>query len=226
MTADATKPPATPAARDLRAKLERLAAQGVNGEKAAAEGKLARLLKRYDFSAPDTTTADLFAGVFARSRESFKVATIPEPDIANAVKWSFEAAAGIQCGFLGADIMAQAQPDTALRMGRIAESIATSFRALLAQHLGAGGNPLDRGNFVLGLYEGMMREERDGAPLPSRPGCAKVGKAKRKAIQHAPGLNRHPYSVAVILGRQIRFEVPLGDLQKQLERTIKGEIEE
>lgn len=218
------KPPATPRARELLAKLIRLAERGVNGEKANAEKKLERLLKRYDFSAPDLTTKDLFAGAFRPATVAVPVATISEPDIASAVKWCFEHAARIECIFRGPVLLAQADDATAKRMSKIAETVSEGFRELWQQYAKAGANPADRGNFMLGLYEGMMRDERQGQALPSRAAPVKLAKAKRKSVALAPGLNLHPYSVAVNLGRSIRFELPITEITAQLERTIKGEI--
>ena len=87
-----------------------------------------------------------------------------------------------------------------------------------------GARACDRGNFLLGLYEGIMSEVRSNEALPSRI----VPKVKltrsRKAVEIAPGLSFHPYTLAVPLGRQIRVCTPLETIAGELDQKIKGEI--
>lgn len=225
------KPEAKPKAKkqaeakhhELREKLRRLAEQGVNGERENAKAKLEHLESAMDFSAQVEKTADIFAGEFLPASNAVTIATVSEMDVANAIKWSFESAAGIECLFCGHEIRAKAAPTTARRLGSIAEVIRKSFLALWEQYSQAGAHPLDWQNFVLGLYDGMMREERTGEALPKRWGAVKAKRAKKNAVV-LPGMARHPYSVAVELGRKIRFDIPLADITAELDRTMKGEI--
>lgn len=219
--------PATERICLLRAKLQTLADRGVNGEKIAAQAKLKRLERVYDFSRPVLRTEDIFAGVFRKSTVAAPVMTFTATDfdIVNSVKWAIEASTGIECLFRGGSLMAAATPETAQQLRGIATKVASSFDGLWATfQVAPGVVSADRGNFILGLYEGMMGEERRNQPLPSRMIDTKTKKAKRRAVGHVAGLNIHPYSVAVGLGKQIRFSVPLDDLTGQLERTIKGEL--
>lgn len=220
--------PANEKARAMRAKLQALVDQGVNGEKIAAQAKLDRLLKRFDFEAPDLTeTVDLFSGVFEPCHNGMAahVWTFPEGEfeIANSVKWAIEHAAGIACSFRGASLMAEATPATITKLSAIALHIAESFRALWRQF--APVSPQDRAVFLQGLYEGMMNENRAlGQPLPSRACVVKVRKPKKRAVTMAPGMNLHPYSVAVPLGRQVRFLVPLQQIKADLENAVNKQL--
>ena len=219
--------PATERICLLRAKLQALAERGVNGEKIAAQAKLKRLEARYDFTKPVLRTEDIFAGVFRKSTVASPVMTFTATDfdIVNSVKWAIEASTGIECLFKGGSLMAAATPETAQQLRVIATKVASSFDGLWATfQVAPGVVAADRGNFLLGLYEGMMGEERHGERLPSRVTDTKTGKAKKKAVGRVAGLNMHPYSVAVGLGKQIRFDASLGDLTGQLDRTIKGEL--
>lgn len=223
------KTPATPKAWELRRKLEALAIGGVNGEKTAAEAKLARLLARVDFSKPMLTTPDLFAGVFITSSVASPVATfMPENyDIAAAVKWAIEAAAHVPCIYRGGQLCAQADPPSARRLQSIADTITEAFGRLWGQYRAAPGvNPADRANFILGLSEGVMREERSNEKLPTRAGpTASRGRVKRKAMAMPAGLQIHPYSAGASLGKGLRFCVPVETLSGELESKIKGQIE-
>ena len=82
----------------------------------------------------------------------------------------------------------------------------------------------DQPLFFMGLYDGMMNETRPiGQRLPS-PARRRTSatRAKRNAVAHAPGLELHPYTVAVGLGRQIRFAAPHAQLVETIERTLAG----
>jgi hypothetical protein len=224
----AGKPVATPKAWELRAKLKALAEQGVNGEKTAAQGRLARLEARYDFSGQDLSTPDLFRGVFHRSAIAAPVHTFMpvDYDIANAVKWAIEGAARVPCLYRGGQLCAEAAPDSARRLQGIADTITRSFGELWGKFQAAPGvHPADRANFMLGLFEGMMGEVRSNTALPRRAAPTKIKGRKAAKPGTAPGLSIHPYSVAANLGKQIRFCAPLADLAGELERTIKGEIQ-
>ena len=219
--------PATERICVLRAKLQALAERGVNGEKIAAQAKLKRLEARYDFSKPVLRTEDIFAGTFRKSTQASPVMTYTATDfdIVNSVKWAIEARTGIECLFKGGSLMAAATPETAQQLRGIAVKVSSSFDGLWATfQIASGVVAADRGNFILGLYDGMMGEERHGQRLPSRVTHTKCGQAKKRAVGHVAGLNLHPYSVAVELGKQIRFDVPLAEITGQLERTIKGEL--
>lgn len=71
----------------------------------------------------------------------------------------------------------------------------------------------------MGLYDGMMNEIRaSGQRLPGR--SSRVPK-KRTARSSSAGdfasMHVHPYSIAVSLGQQIRFSVPLDRITAELE---------
>lgn len=209
---------------ELRAKLQALAERGVNGEKTEAQKALAKLEKRYDFTKKIMQTGDIFAGAFIPASIAAPICRVNDFDIANAIKWAIEERAKIVCLFREGELLAKANAGTAERLGNIATVITLGFSTLWTQYERAGGNIGDRNCFMAGLYDGMMEQSREGL-LPSRTTKTVVGKAKRKALAAAPGLALHPYSVALELGKQIRFSVPLPDVSDQLQNRLKGEIE-
>jgi len=214
--------PASSKARTLLRKLEALAERGVDGEKLAAQRKLVRLKARFNFDAPDPTeTPDLFQGTFKRSSKARRVCSFSpaEFDVASQVKWAIESATGIRCLFRDRDLMAEAASSTANRLAEIALHIAQSFRTLVAKFSGLDGvSVADRGVFIMGLYDGMMNDPRQaGQPLPGRPGKRKRARSKTPPPTRATGLHLHPYELAVSLGRQIRFSVPLQQIAAELD---------
>lgn len=216
------KLPAMAKHRLLLCKLQALAERGINGERTAAQAKLDRLLAKYDFAVPSVDLQDIFGGQFVPASTAVKVAEIVEMDIANAVKWSFENQAGIRCAFQGNNLMAQADHCTAARMASIAGTVAQAFRSLWSTYNRAGAELSDRPNFMLGLYDGMTGEIRAGL-LPTRV-VKRLGKAKRGTVTRAPGLSIHPYTVAVGLGKSIRFEIPLSEITAQLEQKLTAQL--
>ena len=214
--------PASTKARAMLKKLEALAERGVEGEKLAAQRKIDRLKRRFDFDAPGAAeTPDLFQGTFKRSSKARRIYSFShaEFDVANSVKWAIETATGISCLYRGRDLLAEAGPGTANRLAGIAEHIAQSFRALIAKFSAVNGVSVgDRGVFIMGLYDGMMNELRDaGQPLPSRPGLKRRVRVRTSAMSMATVLHVHPYTLALGLGRQIRFSAPLQELTAELE---------
>ena len=211
-------------------KLQALAERGVDGEKFAAQRKIDRLRARFDFGAPGAAqTPDLFQGTFRRSSKARWIYSFPhaEFEVANAVKWAIESATGIQCLHRDRDLLAEAAPSTANRLSRLTEHISQSFRALITRYSAVNGVSLaDRGVFIRGLYDGMMNDVRDaGQPLPSRPGVRKPKRrVKKPAVNSATGLHVHPYSLALGLGRQIRFSVPLEDITAELDGLIQPRL--
>jgi hypothetical protein len=220
--------PANSKARALLKKLQALAEQGIDGERISAQKKITRLKARFDFTAPDPNeTPDLFLGSFKpSSRARFVFSFGPnEFDVANAVKWAIEAATKIQCRHRGSELLAEAAPATARRLGEIAAHITASFRALLAQFSAVDGVAAnERGVFVMGLYDGMMNEKRDvGQRLPGRV-RTRTRKAKRLAVPAGKVLHIHPYTVAVNLGRQIRFSAPLEQMTAELQAVTQRHL--
>jgi len=218
--------PANAKARALLKKLLALAERGIDGEKASAQRKIRRLKGRFDFSAPDPAeTPDLFSGRFKRSTTARPVFSFgpDEFEVANAVKWAIESATRIQCVYRGRELLAEASAATARRLQAIALHIASSFRTLLDKFSAVGGvSPDDRGVFVMGLYDGMMNETRNvGQLLPSRPGLAKRPKGKKHALPRTAGLHVHPYTLAVGLGKQIRFSAPVEEIAAELEGALR-----
>jgi hypothetical protein len=221
--------PATPKARALFKKLQALAEQGIDGEKTSAQRKLSRLKARFDFTAPDPTDApDLFSGAFKRSTTARLVYTFGahEFDVANSVKWAIESATNIQCVYRNGSLMAEATASTVKRLTEIAVHIAESFRALIDKYSGIDGvSANDRVVFVMGLYDGMMNETRNvGQRLPTRGKVTKKRKPKPGAVGHPSGLHIHPYTVALSLGKQIRFSAPLEQITAELEAVTRKHL--
>ena len=218
--------PANAKARALLKKLLALAERGIDGERTSAQRKIRRLKARFDFSAPEPAeTPDLFSGRFTRSTTARPIYSFGpnEFEVANSVKWAIEAATRIQCVHRGRELLAEASAATARRLAVIAAHIAASFRALLEQFSTVGGvSAADRGVFVMGLYDGMMSDARNaGQPLPSRPGRGKRRRGSKRATPHSAGLDVHPYTLGVGLGRRIRFSTPVGDIAAELEAALR-----
>jgi hypothetical protein len=218
--------PANSKARALLKKLQALAERGIDGERISAQKKIARLKARLDFTEPDPTeTPDLFLGSFKRSTKARWIYTFGrhEFDVANSVKWAIESATKIPCVYRDGALLAEAAPGTANRLTDIAAHIANSFRTLLDKFTAVDGvSEKDRGVFVMGLYDGMMNEARNvGQRLPSRPGPTKMHKGKKRAATVATGLHIHPYTVALSLGKQIRFSAPLEQIAAELEAVTQ-----
>ncbi len=225
--------PANAKARALLGKLMALAERGIDGERQAAQRKLKRLKARFDFSAPDPAeTPDLFSGRFKPATKARPIFSFgpDEFEIANSVKWAIESATRISCVYRDRELRAEASAPTAKRLEEIARHIAACFRALLDQFNSAESvSTADRGSFVRGLYDGMMNEARDpGQPLPGRPGAVRKQKRRKgatpraaDAAPRAAALHVHPYTLAVGLGRQIRFSAPVERIAAELEATLR-----
>jgi Lhr-like helicase len=70
----------------------------------------------------------------------------------------------------------------------------------------------------MGLYDGMMNETRaPGQRLPGRANFVKKRKARAASASPPDVLQTHPYSLAVSLGKQIRFSAPLEQIAAELE---------
>ena len=139
------------------------------------------------------------------------------------MKWAIESATGIRCVYRDRVLLAEASPATARRLEEIALHIASSFRALLDKFSAVGGvSAEDRGVFVRGLYDGMMNETRNaGQPLPSRPGLANRQRGRKHAAPRTASLHVHPYTLAVGLGKQIRFSAPIEEVAAELEAVLR-----
>ena len=218
--------PANAKARALLKKLLALAERGIDGEKASAQRKIRRLKARFDFSGPEPAeTPDLFSGSFRRSATARPIYAFGpnEFEVANSVKWAIESATGIQCMHRDRVLLAEASAATARRLEEIALHIASSFRALLDKFSAVGGvSADDRGVFVMGLYDGMMNDRRNaGQPLPSRPGLTKWRRGRKRPAPRAASLHIHPYTLAVGLGKQIRFSAPVEEITADLEVALR-----
>lgn len=220
--------PATPAARKLLLKLQALAnAPGTPDEGAAAAKKLARLKAKYDFTPPDITKEGLFAGHYQPSPNAVPILSIHDASIGFWVKWAIEASTNIPCLFRGSELFAQASPRTAAKLSTISRTIATGFVDLWDRFRTFPAiTAEDRLIFLRGLYDGMMNEQKpQGQPLPQRCGANSVmRKAKRQAVTPPAHLGLHPYTIALGLGQQIRFNVPLPDIASQLDQLKPREI--
>lgn len=221
----------TPKAWELLEKLQALAERGIDGERQAAQHKLARLKARFDFAGAAAEKraadqADMFKGRFPPSRngKSVRICKFTDYAVANSVKWAIEKGAGVPCQWRDGELRAEVSPTTAKNLAAIALKISESFLKLWDKFSRLDGvHPADRGIFIMGLYDGMMNDGRtEGQPIPRRPvPVVKVRKTKKPpapAPAAAPsGLHIHPYTIALDWGRQIRFSVPW--------ETIAGEIE-
>jgi hypothetical protein len=223
--------PAPPKAWALLEKLQALAARGIDGEKLSAQNKIARLKARYDFTAPNRAeTPNLFSGTFQPARKAkpiYKFET-RESDVANSVKWAIESTTKMRCIYRDGELLIEAAPASLKRLKEVANYIARCFRKLLAQ-LGAveGINESDRTAFVMGLYDGMMNETRDvGQRLPNRPQSARrqTGKPKQPGPARSATLHVHPYTLAVSLGKQIRFSTPVEQIAHELEAMLQKNL--
>lgn len=229
--------PADTRARALHGKLERLADPANGGtpdEIATANRKLHRLRSRYDFSQPnpaDLDSLDIFAARFSRRQTRHSVCLYRfEPadfDIANSVKWAIEQAAGIPCSFQGGQLSAAVTARTADQLANVARNISESFRSLL-DRFGAlpGVTTGDRRLFVRGLYDGMMNDPRGaGERLPGDV-AVRTGrrKPKTKVTDRVPQLAVHPYTIALGLGRQIRFAAPVEVVTAELDRITRAAL--
>jgi hypothetical protein len=208
-------------------KLQALAERGIDGEREVARRKLARLKARYDLTSPAVAdTPDLFSGRFARSSSAKPIYAFRgnETALASSVKWAIEAATKVHCLHRGEELLAEATPATARRLRHISDHITQSFRVLLDRFCALDGvSAADRSAFLMGLYDGLMNEARDpGQRLPGRSSFAKKRKARASAARtfstnKAAGVQTHPYSIAVSLGKQIRFSAPLEQIAAELE---------
>jgi hypothetical protein len=213
----------------LLKKLQALAERGIDGERISAQKRVARLKARFDFTVPDPAeTPDLFSGSFKRSTTARRIYSFGrhEYDVASSVKWAIESATKIQCLYRGGELLAEATPSTASRLREVAAHIARSFSTLLDKFSAVDGVSVsDRGVFVMGLYDGMMNEARStGQRLPSRPGLAKARKRKKLAVNRATALHIHAYTVALGLGKQIRFSAPLERIAAELEAVAQKRL--
>jgi hypothetical protein len=221
--------PADSKARALLKKLRALAEQGIDGERISAQNKIALLERRFDFSAPDPEeTPDLFSGSFSRSTKARRIYSFgrDEFDVANSVKWAIESATRIPCVYRDGVLLTEATAETAKRLREIAEHITCSFRILLEKFGAVSGVSVsDRAAFVMGLYDGMMNESRHaGQRLPSRLGARKTPKGKKREVICPPSLGVHPYTVAVDLGKQIRFSASAEKIAAELEAVIQKNL--
>lgn len=221
--------PANQKARALFKKLQVLAERGIDGEKMSAQKKIARLRARFDFTMADPAeTPDLFSGSFKRSTSARRIYSFGrhEFDVANSVKWAIESAARIPCVYRDSDLLAEVTPGTARKLTGIADHIAQSFRALIDRFSAIEGvSVTDRAAFVMGLYDGMMDDVRNaGKRLPGRFCATTRRKARQKAVPHSAGLNIHPYTVALSLGKQIRFSASLEQITAELETVTRKHL--
>jgi hypothetical protein len=63
-----------------------------------------------------------------------------------------------------------------------------------------------------------------GQRLPSRPGSTKTPRKKKRPTTPATGLHIHPYTVALSLGKQIRFSVPLDQIAAELQEVTQKRL--
>lgn len=215
---------------ELREKLQRLASDGIDGERASAAAKLKRLETKYDFSVKIERAGDIFtdaAAVIANRADARALGIalrIADPHAA-FVKWAIDEGFQIESRWrqrpdgtaeLCACVMARSLPNVAKAAAHIAESFGAlwkTFRAL------PGATDADCRSFMLGLFDGVVGAERkNGEKLPPKPAVpVKHAKGKRKSVAVAHGLSIHPYEVAVPLGERVRMSAPLAELEHDLQ---------
>lgn len=219
--------PATKSARLLLIKLQALADKpGTVAEGQAAQKRIDRLKARYDFECIASKVGEMFAGTFTKSDCARSVMVCADLSISSHIKWAIEESTGLVCLFKGNELFAEASPSTATRLGGIGHTIAAGFTGLWDQFRTFPGVAVqDRGLFFNGLYSGMMNQQKPaGEALPRSFQRASKSPATRRAVGHVAGVRLHPYSVAVELGKQIRFNVPLPEITQQLEQMKPKEI--
>jgi hypothetical protein len=217
-----TMKPATKSARLLLLKLQALAA--APGQ--AAQKRIDRLNTKYDFECIASKVGEMFAGTFTRSNDPRPVMRCDDLMISSHIKWAIEESTGLVCLFKGNELFAEATPSTATRLGGIGHTIAAGFTGLWDQFRTFPTVATeDRGLFLRGLYDGMMNQPKPaGEMLPRSFQKPVKTRATRKAVGYVAGVRLHPYSVAVELGKQIRFNVPLPEITQQLEQMKPKEI--
>lgn len=213
--------PATNGARRLREKLTELAARpGTLEEGKAARAKLTRLENRYDFGQVNVSKEGIFAGTFTRSPYAVSVGTLA-PAVAWWVKWAIEEATKVPCAFRGPDLVAEVAPSSAPKLAGIAQTISAGFAELWGRFRTFPTiTPDAQDIFFRGLYDGMMSQEKQpGQALPTFNRAPVKSRAKRGAVSRPAGLEVHPYSIALDLGRGLRFNSSLSDLTAKLEEA-------
>lgn len=231
--AEAPKMRATFKERSLLKRLLALADpenKGTEGERANAKDMAAKLRERFDFTGGvEQQKGDVFAGCkFAPASDAIEIYHFVNGDlaVASSVKWAIEAQTGLSCGFCNGSLTANVSPSGAARLGIIANHLAQSFAALLAQFTEQTEAPAsDRNLFIMGLYDGAMCDERrQGEQLPARkaPKRRKV-RAKKGSVVPA-GLSIHPYSMAIGLGKSVRFSASIESVKADLEETIQKQL--
>lgn len=209
----------------MRRKLAELVERGIDGERDAAKIKLARLEARFDFTQAEPGGPSIFDGVFRPSTTAIRLEafTPAEVELAGFIKWAIENGAGIRGIWRGCELWVEAEPESLPQLRRLAEIVRTSFAELWQGFEGAPTvRPADRKSFQLGLYDGMMAEAwPSGKPLPAvHVEPVKRKRAKKTALAQGPSVTLHPYSIALELGRKIRFAVPIGEIAKALSERI------
>lgn len=225
---------ATLKAWNLHAKLTALVERGVNGEREAARLKLARLVSRFDFSKPfeDPLGPDIFAGAFKRnvSGQRLPVYTFAPGQMswASSAKWAIEQACKIPCAFNGLVLEAETMPVHADKLGAVVRTITDGFVQLWGTYTSAPwATAADLPPFLAGIYDGMMGENRYGERLPSRTGPLQPAKRKlrKREVAVPAGICAHPYTVALHLGKQLRFSVPVGEIKAELAAMVNPQLE-
>lgn len=221
------KQPSTTASRRLKVRLEALvAAPGTPEEGEVARLKLERLLARVDFTVNREDVEGIFTGHFQKSNDARPVCLCADPSLANQIKWALEESTGIPCLFRGAELYAQATPATAEQFRGIAATIEEGFTRLWESYCTFPTvTPADRSLFWRGLYDGMLNTPRPpGQPLPQRSVTKGRGRKLKGVTGFAAGIGIHPYSIALELGQQLRFRVPVQEVTNQLENKRPKQI--
>src|SRR6185295_9499398 len=112
----------------------------------------------------DNSEAKLFAGQFyPEPGAALPVREFDPAAMAWAcqIKWALEQATGIRCAFRENVLVAESKPETARRLGEIAQTIYNGFNSLWADYLKSPlANRADLPAFRMGMYDGMMGETR------------------------------------------------------------------
>lgn len=200
------------------------AAPGTLEEGIAAQKKLDRLEKRFDFTQTANDGEDIFRGDFQKASFARELCTFQqgETDISSFTKWAIENGTGIACRFRGDALCAEAVEASIPKLLNIVETIRNNFAVLWGHYANAPGTrTADRNNFLRGLYDGMMSDQKaDGQKLPSVAlPTKKKRRAARGAVSRPSGMSLHPYA-ALELGRKIRLCMPVERIAERFTQQI------
>jgi len=223
----------SPAIRNRREYLEEMVRRGTEHEAIVAKEKLARLEARFDFLAKQTENIDdIFSG-WGTPKKSDTVAPLIAVDtgwrdVASLVKWLLQDKFGIASSWRetkkGCEIVAGIAEADLRRIRPLAKSLLAGITAICGEFFqSAPTTELERAPFLSGLYEGLMNEPRKGGSIvPGRSPIAgkKKRRVKKNVAHQAAAL--HPYDIGRETGQNMRINVPVETLCKQIRQQMES----